>query len=88
MNNRMVDPHDSLISFQQALHGERLLLAPVARHHNLFSHADEPSPGTHRLTYARLRDDSKTVIAFVSCIMNGEIDGARLHRCRLCSASR
>jgi len=78
VSTSMVDPHDGMVSFQQALNNEILVLAPVRGHKDLFSHVDIPAPGINRLTYARLNEDRKTVKAFVSCIMNGHIDG---HHC-------
>lgn len=71
----MSDPHDGMVSFQQALSAGILDIAPVKSHQSLFSHFDVPTPGIGRLTYVRLSEDRKTVKAFLSCVMNGEIDG-------------
>ena len=75
MSTSMADPHDGMVSFQQALHAGILELGRVTDHEDLFSHFDIPAPGVHRLTYARLSADRRTVKAFLSCVMNGEVDG-------------
>lgn len=71
----MTDPHDGMVSFQQALRVGMLEIGLVTSHSDLFSHYDIPSPGVCRLTYVRLSEDRRTVKAFLSCIMNGEVDG-------------
>ncbi len=71
----MTDPHDGMVSFQQGLRAGIIELAQVPDHKDLFSHFDVPTPGVQRLTYARLSKDRRTVTAFLSCVMNGEIDG-------------
>jgi predicted acetyltransferase len=71
----MTDPHDGMVSFQQALHAGILEITPVTSHQDLFSHFDVPTLGVNRLTYVRLSEDRRTVKAFLSCVMNGEIDG-------------
>ncbi len=73
----MADPHVGMVSFQQAINSEILVLAPVRGHKDLFSYVDTPAPGVNRLTYARLNEDHKTVNSFVSCVMNGYIDDDR-----------
>ncbi|MEK2119575.1 hypothetical protein WOC09_07820 [Vibrio parahaemolyticus] len=75
MNTSMTDPHDGMVSFQQALRAGILEIAPVTSHQDLFSHFDVPTPGVNRLTYVRLSEDRRSVKAFLSCVMNGEIDG-------------
>ncbi len=72
---QMADPHLGMVSFQQALRQGILELSPVLTHSNLYSHFDVPAPGVNRLTYARLSDDMRTVKAFVSCVMNGRVEG-------------
>ena len=72
---KIADPYVGLVSFQEGLAKGIIDLAPVRSHQDLYSHFDVPTPGTGRLTYVRLTDDKKTVKAFVSCIMNGEIEG-------------
>jgi predicted acetyltransferase len=71
----MTDPHDGMVSFQQALRAGMIELARVPDYQDLFIHFDVPTPGVHRLTYVRLSKDRRTVKAFLACIMNGEIDG-------------
>ncbi len=75
MSASMTDPHDGMVSFQQGLSEGILGLGPVPNHQDLFSHFDVPAPGVRRLTYVRLSRDRKTVKAFLSCVMNGEVDG-------------
>ncbi|QDX97065.1 hypothetical protein EGD00_08170 [Pectobacterium carotovorum subsp. carotovorum] len=75
MSTSMTDPYDGMVSFQQALHEGILEISPVANHQDLFSYLDVPAPGIRRLTYARLSEDRRTVKAFLSCVMNGEVDG-------------
>lgn len=75
MTSQMADPYQAMVSFQQCLRTGILDLGLVKPHQNLYSHFDEPAPGVSRLTYVRLAEDGKTVTAFLSCIMNGEIDG-------------
>ena len=75
MSTSMTDPHDGMVSFQQALRAGIIELARVSDHQDLFSHFDVPTPGVHRLTYVRLSKDHRTVNAFLSCVMNGEVDG-------------
>lgn len=75
MKTNMADPHEGMISFQLALRAGILELGPVSNQQGLFSHFDVPSPGVNRLTYVRLSEDRRTVKAFLSCVMNGKIDG-------------
>lgn len=75
MSTSMTDPHDGMVSFQQALRAGLLKLGQVDNYQNLFSHFDVPASGVHRLTYARLSEDRQTVKAFLSCVKNGEVDG-------------
>jgi hypothetical protein len=75
MSSQMADPYQGMVSFQQCLASGILKLALVKPHKDLYSHFDVPAPGVNRLTYARLGKDGKTVTAFLSCIMNGKIDG-------------
>ena len=75
MGTQIADPHAGMVSFQEALREGILEIAPVANHQNIYSHFDVPSPGVGRLTYALLEEDQTTVRAFLSCIMNGEVDG-------------
>lgn len=75
MSTQMADPHQGMISFQQCLEAGILKLALVSNHKDLYSHFDVPAPGVGRLTYVRLSKDLKIVKAFLSCIMNGEVDG-------------
>jgi len=72
---QMADPHEGMVSFQKALQAGILDLGPVRYHKDLYSHIDEPSPGTIRLTYVRLTEDRKSVLAFLACVMNGQIIG-------------
>jgi len=72
---QMADPHVGMISFQKALQEGVLDVSPVRNHKDLYSHIDEPSPGTIRLTYVRLTEDRKSVLAFLACVMNGQISG-------------
>jgi predicted acetyltransferase len=76
MSASIANPHDGMVSFQQGLRAGILELGLVPNYQDLFSHFDVPAPGVHRLTYARLSEDRKTVKAFLSCIMNGEVDGS------------
>lgn len=71
----MADPHMGMISFQQALLAGILDIHQVKPYQDLYSHFDVPAPGVKRLTYVRLANDKKTVTAFLSCVMNGEVDG-------------
>lgn len=75
MSAQIADPHQGMISFQQALLAGIVDIHPVKPHQDLYSHFDVPAPGVNRLTYVRLADDGKTVTAFLACIMNGEVDG-------------
>ncbi|WP_417657097.1 GNAT family N-acetyltransferase [Pseudidiomarina aestuarii] len=75
MTTSMTNPHDGMISFQQALRDGILRIERISGHQDLFSHFDVPTPGTRRLTYVRLSEDRKTVKAFLSCIFNGKVDG-------------
>lgn len=72
----MADPHVGMVSFQRALLARTIDIYPVRQYVDLFSHLDEPEPGIQRFTYACLSEDRKRVVAFVSFIMNGEIDGS------------
>lgn len=71
----MAAPHEGMVSFKKALQAGILDIGPVRNFDILFSHIDEPSLGTIRLTYVRLTQDHQSVIAFVSCVMSGQIDG-------------
>jgi predicted acetyltransferase len=73
--SQMADPHIGMISFQQALLKGILQLGPVMNYPNLYSHFDVPAPGVNRLTYVRLDESRRKVMAFVSCIMNGTVEG-------------
>lgn len=73
MSTEMVDPHASLMSFQQALLQKVISLDRVRGFDDLYSYLDEPSPGSVRFTYARLAADKKTVVAFASFIKNGKV---------------
>ena len=75
MSEMIADPHDGMVSFQQALLAGIVDIHPVKPHHDLYSHLDVPTPGVRRLTYVRLADDGKTVTAFLACIVNGKIEG-------------
>ncbi len=75
MSQQMSDPHAGMISFEECLKKGILELHPVHPHNDLYSHLDVPEPGVNRLTYVRLDADRKTVLAFLSCLMNGEVDG-------------
>jgi len=75
MSTSMTDPHDGMVSFQQGLRAGILELGPVQNHQDLFSHFDVPAPGVRRLTYVRLSKDRRAVKAFLSCVMNGEVEG-------------
>lgn len=75
MSAQLADPHQGMVSFQQALVAGILDIHPVKPHPDLYSHFDVPTPGVNRLTYVRLADDGKTVTALLSCVMNGEVDG-------------
>ena len=75
MSSQMADPHAGMVSFQQCLLAGILEVAVVQPHKDLYSHFDVPAPGVGRLTYVRLSKDRKTVTAFLSCVMNGEVDG-------------
>ncbi|SIT40034.1 conserved hypothetical protein [Paraburkholderia piptadeniae] len=75
MSTQMADPHQGMLSFEAGLRSGILEIGPVPGCANLYSHFDRPAPGVNRLTYARLQRDLRTVEAFVSCIMNGEVDG-------------
>lgn len=72
----MADPYQGMISFQKCLREGILDLSLVSRHQDLYSHFDIPAPGTTRLTYVRLTKDRLTVKAFLSCIMNGQVDSS------------
>lgn len=71
----MTNPHDGMISFQRALLEGSIDVYPVPNHSDLFAHLDEPEPGLRRFTYVRLTEDHRTVLAFVSFVMNGFVDG-------------
>lgn len=73
---QMADPHEGMISFQKALQSGILDIGPVQNYQDLYSHIDAPSPGTTRLTYVRLAENRKSLLAFVACVMNGMIDGS------------
>ncbi|UVS89113.1 GNAT family N-acetyltransferase [Burkholderia glumae] len=75
MSEQMADPHIGMLSFQEGLHAGILELYQTPKHSDLYLHVDEPAPGEHRMTYVRLTDDRKTVLAFVNCLMNGHVDG-------------
>lgn len=75
MSEQMADPHQGMLSFQQGLRSGILDLALISLHEDLYSHFDVPAPGIGRLTYVRLSEDKRSVIAFLSCVMNGEVDG-------------
>lgn len=75
MSTSMVNPHDSMVSFQSALLRGELKLDMVSNYQALFSYFDIPEPEIRRLTYVRLSKDHKTVKAFLSCVMNGRISG-------------
>lgn len=71
----MANPYQSMVSFQQGLLEGWLSLDLVRPYQDVFSYFDEPSKGEFRFSYVRLATDRKTVIAFVACLMNGEVDG-------------
>jgi len=75
MSTQMTDPHAGMESFQQCLLDGILDVAVVKPHKDLYSHFDVPAPGVGRLTYVRLSKDLKSVTAFLSCVMNGQIEG-------------
>ena len=75
MPSEMVNPHDSLVSFQECILKGVISLAKVPGYSNLYSHVDEAAPGVMRFTYARMTDDKRTVKAFCSCVKNGFHDG-------------
>lgn len=75
MSTQMADPHQGMVSFQQCLRAGILELAPVRQHQDLYTHLDVPAPGVARFTYVRLTEDRSTVTAFLSCTMNGKIEG-------------
>lgn len=75
MASQMADPFQGMISFQQCLQAGQLELGLVKPHKDLYSHFDVPAPGVGRLTYVRLGKNRKEVMAFLSCIRNGEVDG-------------
>lgn len=75
MSSEIVNPHDSLVSFQECILMGVIRLAKVPGYSNLYSHVDEATPGVMRFTYARLTDDKRTVKAFCSCVKNGFHDG-------------
>jgi RimJ/RimL family protein N-acetyltransferase len=75
MSTQMTDPHQGMISFQQGLRAGILDLDLVLPHQDLYSHFDVPLPGVARLTYVRLSEDRLTVKAFLSCVMNGKVEG-------------
>lgn len=75
MKKQMTDPQVSMISFQECILDSRFEIAPVSQHENLYSYADMPEPGERRLTYVRLDEDKKTVKAFLSCVLNGQVGG-------------
>ena len=72
----MADPHAGMESFQQCLLEGILDVTVVKPHKDLYSHFDVPVPDVRRLTYVRLSQDRKTVRAFISCVMNGQIEGS------------
>lgn len=71
----MANPHYGMVSFQQELIRGRLVLGAVEGFQDLYSYMDEPTPGEPRLTYARLTPDRRYVTAYLSCIMNGYVEG-------------
>lgn len=70
----MVDPHNGMVSFQRALRLGVVKIGAVEGFRDLYSCIDEPTPGELRLTYIRLSSDRRTVMAFATCIMNGNIN--------------
>jgi hypothetical protein len=75
MSAEMVDPHNSMVSFQECILQGILPLAKAPGHSNLHSYVDEASPGLMRFTYARLTVDNRKVKSFISCIKNGFHEG-------------
>ncbi|WP_208604428.1 hypothetical protein [Variovorax atrisoli] len=71
----MTDLSNEVFSFQQRLRSDSLDLVEVESHEDLFCRFDVLRPGVGRLTYVRLANDEKTVRAFLSCTMNGGING-------------
>lgn len=53
----MTDPHEGLVSFQQALDDGELQFHPCHTDKNLYVHVDEPTPEITRYTYTRLLAD-------------------------------
>lgn len=76
MSTQMADPYQGMVSFQKGLRAGVLELGLVPKHQDLYSHFDLPAPGVNRLTYVRLTEDRRTVKAFLSCIMNGQVEGS------------
>ncbi|WP_218309732.1 hypothetical protein [Alteromonas antoniana] len=75
MPSEMVNPHDSLVSFQEYILQGIIPLAKVPGYSNLYSYVDQAAPGVMRFTYARMIDDKRTVKALCSCVKNGFHDG-------------
>lgn len=75
MSEEMANPHHGMISFQEGLQSGILKLTLVRPHVDLYSHFDVPAPGVARLTYVRLDADRRSIKAFLSCVMNGKVDG-------------
>jgi hypothetical protein len=75
MSSEMVNPHDSMVSFQECILKGIIPLVKVRGYKDLFSFVDEASPGVMRFTYARLTADGRTVKAFISCVKNGFHEG-------------
>lgn len=71
----MSDPYAGMISFQECVREKSLKIAPVTGYVNLYSYADMPEPDERRLTYVRLDDEQEVVKAFLSCVLNGHLDG-------------
>lgn len=59
----MTDPHEGLISFQQALDENSLQLHQCDTDGNLYVHVDNPAPNVMRYTYTRLQDKVSTGIS-------------------------
>ncbi len=69
----MTDPHDALISFQEALLAGEIDLSRGAVDRDLYVHKDGPAPGEHRLSYVRL--EGLTVTAFANFVRSPPING-------------
>ncbi len=61
----MTDPHDSLVSFQQALLDEEIKLLRCEFDRNLFYHLDLPN-GEPRMTFARLEGNTVVAMAIIA----------------------